>query len=367
MAKKKKRKLNKNFKIVLVLILIVVAIFAYNPVTSKIKIRLKGYSRHSVTMIYNKNLTKEVTERDYNIFIDKMIESDDFNIDYLDKYYEVTYKEKDGLLKEINSLIDKEYSISQINLIEEKANDYLLNYLIDNKVSDIDKYFEVDIFKQDRIERYLNNVKDSYENTVLFVNMDRDKKSFEDEAANVIKDYSVNMLVNGHNRLEQNYTPELVRLDKCSVEEHYLTKEAKEAYDKLCDAITSDGLKLSVNSSYRSYSDQEEVYEYYLRENGQEYVNKYVAVPGYSEHQTGLALDVMSLVGSPFKSTREYLWMKENSYKYGFILRYQEGKEDIMGYNSESWHYRYVGEEIAKEIYEKDLTYDEYYALYLDK
>ena len=367
MAKKKKAKikLNRTAKIVIVILLLIVVAFAYTPVTSKIKIRLKGYSRHSVTVIYNKGLTKDVTERDYNEFIDKMIDNDEFVIDNLNRYYEIKYSDKDGYLKEINSLIKQDYNNDQINLIEEKSNDYLLKYLIDNKVSDIEKYFAVDIFKQDRIERYLNNKKDSYEETVLYVNMDRDKNYFEDP--NVVKEYKVDMLVNKHNKLEESYEPELVKLDKCSLEEHYLTKEAKQAYDKLCDAITSDGLSLGVNSSYRSYKDQQETYDYYLRNNGQSYVDKYVATPGYSEHQTGLALDVMSLVGSPFKSTREYTWMKDNAYKYGFILRYEEGKEDIMGYNYESWHFRYVGEKIAKEIFDKNLTFDEYYALYLDK
>ena len=365
MAKKKKTKLNNKAKLLIVIVLFIILIFSYVPVTSKIMIRLKGYSRHSVTMIYNKDLTKEITERDYSEFIDKTVSSDDFKIDYLEKYYMIKYVDKDSLLKEVNSLIEEEYNIDQINMIEEVSNDYLTNYLIDNQVKDIEKYIKVSIFKPERIERYLNNKQDKYEDTVLYVNMDRDKDKYEDP--NLIKEYNKEMLVNVHNRLDEEYKPTLVELDKCSKEEHYLTKEAKEAYDKLCDAITKDGLNLSVNSSYRSYKDQEEIYETYLNLYGKNYVNKYVAVPGYSEHQTGLALDVMSLSGNVFKLTDEYLWMKENAHKYGFILRYDEGKEDITGYNSESWHYRYVGEKIAKEVYEKGFTYDEYYALYLDK
>ena len=109
MAKKKKRKLNKNAKIAIILVLLIIVVFAYVPVTSKIKIRIKGYSRHSVTMIYNKNLTKDILDRDYNEFIDKTVDSDDFNKDYLDKYYEINYHDKDNYLNEINTFINKEY------------------------------------------------------------------------------------------------------------------------------------------------------------------------------------------------------------------------------------------------------------------
>ena len=115
------------------------------------------------------------------------------------------------------------------------------------------------------------------------------------------------MLVNTYNKLDENFTPELVKMDKCSEGENYLSKEAKEAFDKLCDASLKDGMKIGTTSSYRSYKEQQNVYNYYLKVNGQDYVNKYVAKPGFSEHQTGLALDVKSVYSSPFKNTKEYI------------------------------------------------------------
>jgi LAS superfamily LD-carboxypeptidase LdcB len=241
----------------------------------------------------------------------------------------------------------------------------LLEYTIKNELSDVDKYMEVDIFKSDRLERYIKADLPGYREKVMYVNMDRDKNYFEDP--NIIEKYSVTMLVNKHNKLVENYSPELVRLDKCSTGEEYLTKEAKEAYDSLCDASLKAGMKLGVTSSYRSYQSQTEVYNYYLKNNGKSYVEKYVATPGYSEHQTALALDVKSLSGSTFKYTKEYKWMLENSYKYGFILRFPEGKEDLTGYGSESWHYRYVGVDIATYIHDKNITFEEYYVQFLDK
>ena len=121
------------------------------------------------------------------------------------------------------------------------------------------------------------------------------------------------------------------------------------------------------NSAYRSYSDQEDTYNYYLEKYGQNYVNNFVAVPGYSEHQTGLALDVAAKDSEIFEESSEYTWMLENSYKYGFILRYPYEKQEITGYKFEAWHFRYVGEEIAKYVKENNITYEEYYIMFLDK
>ena len=89
---------------------------------------------------------------------------------------------------------------------------------------------------------------------------------------------------------------------------------------------------------------------------------------GFSEHQTGLAIDILTynVTLSNFEETDAFKWLSSNAYKYGFILRYPKGKEDITGYEYESWHYRYVGVEIATQIFEEDITFDEYYAYYLE-
>ena len=89
----------------------------------------------------------------------------------------------------------------------------------------------------------------------------------------------------------------------------------------------------------------------------------YSARPGHSEHQLGYAVDI-NTVQEKFKNTKEYAFLKDNAYKYGFIERYKEGKEFITGYGYEPWHYRYVGIDAAKIIYENDLTLEEYLLLY---
>ena len=94
----------------------------------------------------------------------------------------------------------------------------------------------------------------------------------------------------------------------------------------------------------------------------------YASRPGFSEHQTGLALDIVTdnIIGNEFENTDEFKWLQENAHLYGFILRYPKDKEYITGYNYESWHYRYVGKELATKIKESGLTYDEYYAYYCE-
>ena len=88
---------------------------------------------------------------------------------------------------------------------------------------------------------------------------------------------------------------------------------------------------------------------------------------GYSEHQTGLAIDVGSKKYNTFASSKEYKWMLDNSYKYGYIIRYEKKYEHMTLFRAEPWHYRYVGKKIAKEIHDKDITLEEYYVRYLDK
>ena len=128
-----------------------------------------------------------------------------------------------------------------------------------------------------------------------------------------------------------------------------------------------NGLSLVINSAYRSYSEQERIVDTYKNLYGDDYVNKYVARPGYSEHQTGLSFDIGSKNSNIFSNSKEYQWILNNSYKYGFIHRFPKNAEDITGISNEPWHFRYVGKKIAKIIYENKMTLEEYYVKYLDK
>ena len=145
-----------------------------------------------------------------------------------------------------------------------------------------------------------------------------------------------------------------------------LTPEAADAFNRLAAAITADGYGLAVTSSYRSYSDQVSTYNYWVSVSGRDGADTYSARPGYSEHQTGLALDVASegLVLSQFGSSSAYGWLQAHAAEYGFIQRYYAGEEKTTGYMAEEWHYRYVGTTVAKDMQAKGVkTLEAYWGM----
>ena len=183
------------------------------------------------------------------------------------------------------------------------------------------------------------------------------------------KEYAI--LVNKYNSLPEKYAPDdIVEMSNWyAYPDNRIRQTVYDAFKEMSEDAKESGYTLIVNSSYRSYEEQKEIYDDYERNRGKEYADKYAARPDFSEHQTGLSLDIFSPGAnmSNFADTETYKWLKDNSYKYGFILRYPLGKEDITGYNYEAWHYRYLGKDLAKKVYDSGLTYDEYYAYYLDK
>lgn len=138
-----------------------------------------------------------------------------------------------------------------------------------------------------------------------------------------------------------------------------LTKETSAAFDKMKAAAAKDGLTLKIKSGFRSYTLQAELYNAYVQRDGKDAADTYSARPGHSEHQTGLAIDVNKADDS-FAGTPEAKWLAENCWKYGFIIRYPEGKENITGYKYEAWHIRYLGEATAKAVFESGKTLEEY-------
>lgn len=134
---------------------------------------------------------------------------------------------------------------------------------------------------------------------------------------------------------------------------------ASEQLQVMFNAAKNDGISLYVKSGYRSYIDQKIIYNGYVQRDGKEAADTYSARPGHSEHQTGLAFDLNSTALS-FADTPEAKWIAENSYKYGFIVRYPKDKESITGYIYEPWHVRYLGIEKATEVYESGLCLEEF-------
>lgn len=138
-----------------------------------------------------------------------------------------------------------------------------------------------------------------------------------------------------------------------------LTAGTLRAFRKMACSARKDGICLCVYSGFRSYEYQEKLYNKYVSEYGKETADTFSARAGYSEHQTGLAIDVNSADDS-FDDTPEALWLAENSWKYGFIIRYPKDKQHITGYKYEPWHVRYIGVQKARDVYCSGLTLEEY-------
>ena len=143
-----------------------------------------------------------------------------------------------------------------------------------------------------------------------------------------------------------------------------IDKEAYEKYKEMKADATALGLNIWIQSGYRSYNLQESLYNKYVNRDGKVAADTYSARPGHSEHQTGLAFDLNS-ISDEFQYTDEGKWVNNNCYKYGYILRYPKGKENITGYKYESWHLRYVGEDLATKLYNNGdwITLEEYFNL----
>lgn len=169
------------------------------------------------------------------------------------------------------------------------------------------------------------------------------------------------IVVNKENKLSKDYIPKnLINVGKVQV-----SKKIYKDLIKLLNESLKDGINLVVESGYRSYSYQEEILKEFQKEFGIEETLKKVAKPGYSEHQTGLAIDFGYIDNIKYnedikENSQESTWLYNNSYKYGFILRYPKGKENITGYKYEPWHYRYVGKKIAKKIHNRHITLEDY-------
>ncbi len=150
-------------------------------------------------------------------------------------------------------------------------------------------------------------------------------------------------------------------------EKKYMRKEAAEALEDFFGQAYEESIYIFALSGYRSYNTQKWLFENKASKVGEEGANKLIARPGESEHQTGLAMDVTSQsvqfdLKEKFGETEEGKWVKDNAHKFGFIIRYAKNKEDITGYNYEPWHIRYVGKEVAEEIYNRGIALEEYLA-----
>ncbi|QQZ09767.1 M15 family metallopeptidase [Heyndrickxia vini] len=184
---------------------------------------------------------------------------------------------------------------------------------------------------------------------------------------------AIAVMVNKSNALPDGYRPnDLVRpkvkfvFGDQKLDKALMRAEAAASLEKMFNQASSQGIQLYAASGFRSYETQDYLFKQEIKNVGREKAELAVAKPGTSEHQTGLTMDISApsvnyTLTQNFESKNEGKWLAEHAHEFGFILRYPKGKEDITKYQFEPWHFRYVGKEIATEIYKKGITLEEYF------
>lgn len=262
------------------------------------------------------------------------------------------------------------YDLKDIEVIENKiSNIDVKEYFLKEKYNNVTSYINALYFIPKNIDRYVNyynkNKNMSYDNVILNVNMNLDYEFYTN--INTLHDYlDVTTLVNKYNKLPDNYEiDDLVTLDEeYSSRGEKIREIAYKDLKVMFDKAREDGINLNVISGYRTSEKQNTLFNNSVKKNGIEHALMYSAKMGHSEHQLGLAIDINTTQES-FKNTNEYKWLKNNSYKYGFIERYKENKENITGFAYEPWHYRYIGIDNATKVFTENITYEEYVIKFL--
>ena len=307
-----------------------------------------GYSEEEIALIVN--LTEENKARfleEYDEKLLKYLVASDFKETNLDEYLKY----------------DGEF---EVDFIIDKVNEGILNQNNKDKLKELysSKFFIKD--KEDLYLKYLNDYK-TVRDTIEIVNTKRYLDLYSDiKPVDMSKDYLI--LVNKYYQLASDYEPDDLVAVTGVPGRGYLRQKVFEAYQQLYEEACKLGYEnLTVVSAYRPYSMQESLYNSY-KASDPENVDTYSARAGHSEHQSGLCLDV-SMPGyslDDFYLTDASTWLKNHAHEFGFIIRYPEDKTDITGYQGEPWQIRYVGKDVSKEVYELGITYDEYYACFVE-
>ena len=316
-----------------------------------------GYSKEELKII-NKNLNDEEKNALLKIPYNKnnvlFLDVKNVNIENLERYVSYYEKNKENAEKEevillMNAGIDEDIPY-------QKGMSQFLN----------DTYFI-----KENLERYLDYQeeypKKDVEDIVKEVNVHLDYPFYGHKIESDLTKGNL-IISNKYYNLGKDYVPEnLVTLKECTKGSYQVTKETADAFISMCHDMKKENLSILAQSTYRSYATQYSLYNYYVNTNGLKWADTWSARAGYSEHQTGRAMDIVSPTTNfdTFENSKEYDWLQENAHKYGFILRYPEGKEYLTGYDYESWHYRYIGVEHATKVHELGITYDEYYEYFI--
>ena len=272
-----------------------------------------------------------------------------------------------------NQILELKSKINDLSALNEREleeyfntiNDKGLNNFTDSEKEQVNKYINEysDLFEDKKYKlskEKLDELSNYIDETKKVANARRINETYEaksNENASLREPKYINgiLIVNKEYGLPDTYLPGE-------------STDARTAFENMKADAAKEGIYLNAFSTYRSYWSQNRLYNNYVANYGQDPTDTFSAKAGFSEHQTGLAFDIGGVDRSlwaeeNFKYTEEAKWLKENCTKYGFILRYPEGKEWVTGYMHESWHFRYIGTEHSKNFEGNDLTLEEYLGL----
>ncbi|MFR7772279.1 MAG: M15 family metallopeptidase [Lachnospiraceae bacterium] len=376
--KKRKRKINKKRILILILfLLIILSIGIYLIVPKRY-----GYQKDVINVFKEDNYYEKIKEtKKYSKTLETAVIENNYKKEYFDEYLDINYVEENNFINNINKLLDLGYKNKDINTFYEKV-PKSIDVITSNKYDkNIINYISLDYFKEENLDRYIKydfidtksvydttilKEKYNYEDTVTFVNAYLDKDYYSNDIP-LSKDKAskLDVIVNKYYKLDKDYEPEDLTIinSKFASGTQKLRKEAADKFEEMASDMLKENLKIYAGSTYRSYSYQEGLYNRYVKKDGFKEAETYSARAGYSEHQLGLAVDIVNGKWNYLsEGDKEYTWLINNSYKYGFILRYPHESEYITGYVFEDWHFRYLGIDLATKVHESKLTYDEYIA-----
>lgn len=358
MSKKPNYKLRRIVARIIIALIIIIPILIINRVKIARIPMYFTYSDYKDTMkcFFEINYTNKETKN----IMDKLIKKKLIN--YIKNDYILELDSRGYSKKTIS------YLITHLTTTEIKT---LLNQKYDK---DLEEYLQFNMFDYNKLDRYKKFQKEhkdfTKQRTIYMVELNADLDDYYDSREEKDPD-SITALVNKHSYVSEVYEPsDLVEMEDEYSNNYYgpnrLRQEAYENFKDLVDAAKKSGYTLMADTGYRSYERQRDVYNGYASEHTDEEIAKYAARAGYSEHELGTAVDVSN--GFLIEETDpEYKWLETNAYKYGYILRYKSKFEDVTKYASEPWHIRYVGKEAAETIWKKNITFDEYWLLYIRK
>jgi len=375
---KRKRKKN-NKKMILILIIVIILILSLVYILMP---KNYGYNKKAIEVFKENDLYEQIKDKKiYSKTLEEAINQNSFNKEYFLEYLDIKYIDDKDFISNINKLLNLGYSSKDINAIYNKIPDSV-NIIIDSKYNkDIINIMNLSYFRIDNLKRYLDydimevksiydisNIKKdfNYEDVVTYVNANLDKEYYSSDNLISNEDASkIDVLVNKYHKLDENYEPsDLTIIDsKYASGTQKLRKEAQIKFEEMASDMAKENLKIYAGSTYRSYTYQKGLYDRYVKKDGFAAAETYSARSGYSEHQLGLAVDIVNDKWDYLsENDKEYDYLVKNSYKYGFILRYPRGSEYVTGYMFEDWHFRYLGIELATKVFNSGLTYDEYIA-----